>query len=185
MRRRKRFTEEINLTPLLDVLFVVLFIVMLTGAETQARQEETAEKLQQEVTETKEALRETSEKLSEADDRLKSFDTADAALTLITLENERVDENNYLYMYEGADLREMQRIPLKNSEDMLSVIQENIVSTLRRVSAENPDKVVFVVFNCDEDIIHNKEYGAIVSALESHERVASDFFFKVVEKEKG
>ena len=33
--RRRRFHEEINLTPLLDVLFAILFIVMLTGAQSE------------------------------------------------------------------------------------------------------------------------------------------------------
>ena len=41
--RRSRGSDDINLTPLLDVLFVILFIVMLAGTQTQKDMQENAE----------------------------------------------------------------------------------------------------------------------------------------------
>ena len=34
-RRRRKNLTEVNLTPLLDVLFSILFIVMMTGAQSR------------------------------------------------------------------------------------------------------------------------------------------------------
>ena len=42
-RRRGRGADEINLTPLLDVLFTILFIVMLAGTQTERIMQEDAE----------------------------------------------------------------------------------------------------------------------------------------------
>ena len=41
--RRSRGSDEINLTPLLDVLFTILFIVMLTGMQNERSMEESAQ----------------------------------------------------------------------------------------------------------------------------------------------
>ena len=53
--RRRRGSDEINLTPLLDVLFTILFIVMLTGMQNEQSYAENAEatQAQMEAVETK------------------------------------------------------------------------------------------------------------------------------------
>ena len=47
--RRSRGSDDINLTPLLDVLFVILFIVMLAGTQTQKDMQENAEESQSRI----------------------------------------------------------------------------------------------------------------------------------------
>ena len=48
--RRSRGSDDINLTPLLDVLFVILFIVMLTGTQTEKNLQESAEASESRIT---------------------------------------------------------------------------------------------------------------------------------------
>ena len=66
--RRSRGSDEINLTPLLDVLFTILFIVMLTGMQNERSMEESAQESEAQIT----GLESRVDALEEENDILKS-----------------------------------------------------------------------------------------------------------------
>ena len=50
MKRKRRFgAEEINLTPLLDVLFVVLFRILLSGYSQQSKSSEKIQEMESQI----------------------------------------------------------------------------------------------------------------------------------------
>ena len=66
--RRSRGSDEINLTPLLDVLFTILFIVMLTGMQNERSMEESAQESEAQIS----GLESRVDELEEENDILKS-----------------------------------------------------------------------------------------------------------------
>ena len=75
MRRRRRTDGEINLTPLLDVLFVILFVVMLSGMQSEKTnadaREESREKIEALETEVEELTDEG--RIAELEEQVRSL----------------------------------------------------------------------------------------------------------------
>ena len=108
--RRSRGSDDINLTPLLDVLFVILFIVMLAGTQTQKDMQESAEEsrsrisgLEEQVTDLEEQntiLQSEVSRKNKIEDSGKRYESDAVIVTFI---NEVEDGNHVLRIYKGSD----------------------------------------------------------------------------------
>ena len=105
MTNRRRFSPEINLTPLLDVLFSVLFIVIITGSKgvqsNQARNEELVKENDQLTSE-----------LELRSQELESYKLYASEAVVVTVTNRNVGDEFYLFIYLGSDQIELDKIRL-------------------------------------------------------------------------
>lgn len=184
-RKHRMGSEEINLTPLLDVLFAILFIVMLAGTKQLEEAEAAADaRVSQVQSAADHAMALELEKEKELTQRLNDYEEAAEAISLITLVNTMENGKGYLYVYEGASMRERQRIALMTDENVLGVIEQNLDSLLSQITSANSGKMVYAIFRCDEKSIHTKEYDVIEKALSKWENDYEGFFYKIADISK-
>ena len=108
--RRSRGSDDINLTPLLDVLFVILFIVMLAGTQNQKDMQENAEESQSKISGLEEQVTDLEEQntilKSEVSRKNKIEDSGkryESDAVIVTFINEVEDGNHVLRIYKGSD----------------------------------------------------------------------------------
>ena len=168
-RRRGSGREEINLTPLLDVLFSILFIVLLAGARME----------QDRVDEAKAEADGLRQELSQAQDtaegykmQLESMEVFEEEATVLTLRNTSGEGGHRLLISRDNDAS-AEVIPL--GPDRL----ENVKGGLDGSGAP-----VFVVFHCDRDAIYRREYEALTDTLSTLQRDNKEVFFKLLNREE-
>lgn len=174
MRRRRG--GEVNLTPLLDVLFSILFIVLLTGAQSEklnadAAQEE-ADGLRQEIA----GLESELDALRGQLDSLEAF-REDARV--LTLQNFAEGADHRLRVSLGTDPRELDTVlmgvnRLENVADRVRALVEEVIEG----AAGAP---VYISFRCDKGAIYRREYETVIRVLEDLQREYKEVFLRVIE----
>lgn len=176
-RRRRKNLTEVNLTPLLDVLFSILFIVMMTGAQSRDamqndHQEEVA-RLQSENEELSDALRVT-------EDQLAAYKLHESDSVILTVRNIVKNGEHYLMIYRGIGEQEIDSIKLGiNSTENTGV---RIRSLVEDIISENGSQPVYIIFYCDKTSIYTKEYNAVVGAFDGLQTKYKEVFFKTGEE---
>ena len=171
--RRSRGSDDINLTPLLDVLFVILFIVMLAGTQTQKDMQENAEEslskisgLEEQVTDLEE--QNTSGKRYESD------------AVIVTFINEVEDGNHVLRVYKGSD-QEVESFRL--GSDRTDYTKSHVIGIINDIVDDYADHPVFIVFHCDTKSIYRKEeFVPIRDALQTQKQLRKEVFYQIVEE---
>jgi len=176
-RRRRKNLTEVNLTPLLDVLFSILFIVMMTGAQSmdsmQSDHREEVETLQNENEELREALR-------VSEDQLAAYELHESDSVILTVRNIVKNGEHYLMIYRGIDEQEMDSIKLGiNNTENTGV---RIRSLVGDIISENGVQPVYIIFYCDKTSIYTKEYNAVVGAFDELQTKYKEVFFKTGEE---
>lgn len=179
--RRRNGSDEINLTPLLDVLFTILFVVMLTSV----RREQT---ILADAEQTKEQVTELTEKVETLENELKGKEAVDDTkeiyidkAVLVTMVNVVENNNHVLRIYTG------QKGVLKDSfrlgPDRSHYISEHIASIIGGIIEESKDYPVFIVFHCKANIIYRKEeFAPIKERLELLKAGNKEVFYQIVEE---
>ncbi len=177
-RRRRNNLTEVNLTPLLDVLFSILFIVMMTGAQTR-------DNVQRDHEEQVASLEEENSRLSEAltvsEEKLAAYELHESDSVIITVRNISRGDDHILYVYRGVDENEIAdiRMGLNQTENTRNRIRGLIEDTV----GENNGQPVYIVFYADKSRIYTREYNAVVETLEEMQARYKEVFFKVAEEE--
>ena len=151
--RRSRGSDEINLTPLLDVLFTILFIVMLTGMQNERSMEESAQESEAQITGLEsrvDALEEENDILkSEVSRRDKIQDSNkryESNAVIVTLINETEDGEHVLKVYKGQE-EPMETFRL--GTDRADYTRMHVSEIIKEIAKESADHPVFIVFHCD------------------------------------
>ena len=176
-RRRRKNLTEVNLTPLLDVLFSILFIVMMTGAQSmdsmQSDHREEVATLQNENEELREALR-------VSEDQLAAYELHESDSVILTVRNIVKNSEHYLVIYRGIDEQEIDSIKLGiNNTENTGV---RIRSLVGDIISENGVQPVYIIFYCDKTSIYTKEYNAVVGAFDELQTKYKEVFFKTGEE---
>ncbi len=184
MRLKKRSdSSEINLTPLLDVLFSILFIVMMAGFQNEqglkSKQERNEEKYKSEITGLRDEKEEISDRLKEASERLSSYEIFQNEAVILTVRNISTDGVNFIKVFEGTGEDELETIRLgldntENSSNRLAALVEGFV---RQVN----NSPVYVIFYCNREKIYTIEYDALFLTLDRLQRTYKEVFFKTME----
>ncbi len=177
MRQNKRKTvSEINLTPLLDVLFSILFIVMMAGAQSE---EGIKEDYGQQVNMLEKENAELSEQLDRSENQMSSYDKYKAEAIILTVNNTVRGDNHYLLIYKGLEKKEIGNIQLgiDKSENVKNRIN-GIITELVKLSDNQP---VYIVFYCDKKHIYTAEYNAVEEEFGRLQATYKEVFFKVME----
>lgn len=205
-RHRRRTASEINLTPLLDVLFSILFIVMMTGVQNEAKIEEghrqqmlkkeqeisalaeQAARYEKQISEYEVWLSEYEIQLSDYANRLlscesqmSSYDTYRAEAVIVTVNNILEEEAHYLVMKQGLEQKEVEKIRLgtDKTENTKTRI-DNVVAAMVEATDNQP---VYIVFYCNKEWIYTAEYRAVEEAFSRLQETYKEVFFKVMEEQ--
>ena len=174
--RRSRGSDDINLTPLLDVLFVILFIVMLAGTQTQKDMQENAEEslskisgLEEQVTDLEEQntiLQSEVNRKNKIEDSGKRYESDAVIVTFI---NEVEDGNHVLRVYKGSD-QEVESFRL--GSDRTDYTKSHVIGIINDIVDDYADHPVFIVFHCDTKSIYRKEeFVPIRDALQTQKQL--------------
>lgn len=187
MRKKRRGSDEINLTPLLDVLFTVLFVVMLTSMQSEqsmqaqaVTKEEQVEELKGKVTSLESEAEGLSEQVSaleqeiELRDQLKNSEeiyTANAVI--LTMVNGSENGEHVLRLYKGSE--RLLEAELKMNSDQEGYIENWVETKIQKLVdksradlskktavGENDVEIgktqpVYIVFYLDESTIYWRE----------------------------
>lgn len=171
MKHRRRYGgEEINLTPLLDVLFVVLFTVMLAGYSYQTQNSDTVENMEKQIAEMKE---EVAHYKSQSD----AYEVYSKSAIIVSADNIKRGLQHILIFNVDNDTKE---IVLGN--DNLVTFSKQIESYVNDLIKIGDNQPVYIVFNCDEDSIYKVEYDTIYKCMKELESNNKEVFFKISTK---
>lgn len=173
MRHKRWFqSEEVNMTPLLDVLFSILFIVMLSGARVQSQNTENQQDLNSQIEQLQNELdgiknkKETEEQFYE--------DVFLVTIDNITEENQR---KLRLQCDKTAKQPEIVSLNPNDTDRLFRIIREYFDGIL----VDNKSSPVYVVFTCNEKNIYTVEFNSIDSIMKKYESdSAYKLFYKVI-----
>lgn len=173
MRRgRKSRSAEINLAPLLDVLFTILFIVLLASAQTEADLQ--AEK-EQSIAEMQQQVDAMGEDLADTQQRLESMELYHREAVVLTLAN--TTDGATLAVSEGSQALEDHGIALRdNSTERL---QRSLTDLIGRYLENTDNQPIYIVFSVDREHIRTAQYKAIVSTLDQLQLNYKEIFWKL------
>lgn len=195
-RFRKFGESDINLTPLLDVLFVILFIVMLGGMESQSRERTEAQREIEALQEENALLREENDLLSqEMTQRQETFDTRERQYVSRIGSYELYREQAVIlavHIEEEGPVRELvimddlgqQRIQI--SENLQTFVEERLRRAVEGYAAEADADVrpIFVVFNYDPEEIYTYEIRMIDRIMSKLQEEYKEVFYKSLREEQ-
>lgn len=176
---RRKSVSEINLTPLLDVLFSILFIVMMTGMQNE---QGIKSEYQEQVRQLEQENQQLSEELARSENQMSSYDKYQSEAVIITVNNILKDDDHYLLLYKGTDKEEIERIQMGiNKTENTKARIESLIMELVNVSDNQP---VYIVFYCEKKQIYTAEYRAVIEAFNQLQENNKSVFFKVTEENK-
>lgn len=179
-RRRRKFSEEINITPLLDVLFVVLFIVMLSGVSGNIANDALIEKKNNENKILQNTIVDLEEKLDVANETNKTFSMYEEQTVFITMENREENGVHVLRLYKGIDHEELSSIQM--GANKAHYINNALKERLKEQIDNAGDKPIFVVFHRDSDKIFHKEENVPIENVFMELSNEKQFFYDIREK---
>ena len=192
--RRRRGSDEINLTPLLDVLFTILFIVMLTGTQNEQTMKESAEAAQaqleglqaqetslegriSDLEEENGILRSEVNRRGKIEDSSKRYETE---AVVVTFMNEVEDGYHVLKIYTGQD---EQVESFRLGADRTEYTRSHVTEIINDIVEDAVDHPVFIVFHCDTGSIYRKEeFNPIRDALQKQKENRKEVFYQIVEE---
>lgn len=162
MRNKRRIqSEEINMTPLLDVLFSILFIVMLSGARVQTQNTAQNQDLSNQV----ENLQNEIAKYENKEQTKNQFYED---VCLITFDNVREEDKRILRINCEKWIDEPEKIITLNVNDG-ERLKRVITDYIDKIVNDNKSSPIYIVFECDENNIYKSEYDIINNLMESYE----------------
>lgn len=202
MRHRRRRDIIIELTSLLDVIMIIIFMVMTENSKlitekqsalesAQLENEDLSGRLEGLETELDEALgklgegslEELIERLAEAESRLESYEYMDDVVFVLNvgLENRYNNTVRYLSFGSGND-SEKSLCEIRNDFDLNTAINRLKVFVSEYISKITADvsnsTIVYVVFSYDTHNVYQDDYSAVDEALKSAEIRANSGNFR-------
>ena len=182
MRRKKRGSPEINLTPLLDVLFCLLFILILTYTENMETSSGDHIKKEAEYEASIEEYQQTIEDLentvNEYENAADSFQEYRERVTIVTISNYVKNDEHYLHVSQGNN----------DSSTDIKLIYESLDNAYNRINKyvsdildANPGNPVYVDFHVNKSLIYKAEYDMIEKVFQDIEK-NKEVFCKITEK---
>ena len=185
-RIRRNNGQDINLTPLLDVLFVILFIIMLSGRENEnrlrAESVQETEALQTELEEAKEEIsrleREagvTAVKVRNYSDRIGSYELYREQAVILTLHIEESAGFRELVVLDGDE-----QVRIQIADDLREYTENRLRDAVAECVEEAQNRPVFLVFHYSADEIYTYEIRLIDRVLLSLQEEYKEVFYKTM-----
>lgn len=186
MRRRRREASEINLTPLLDVMFSILFIVMMTGMQNEQGMKMDYE---EQIMQLEQTLTEQEKNISKLKEQVHGYKKQEMSLTMyqteaviLTVRNLVEEGKHYLEIRNGLNTDSFECIWLGN--DRTENTQNRINDMITKIVDLTDNQPIYIVFYCNKEIIYTTEYRAITEAFVALEEKNKEVFFKMMEDDE-
>lgn len=179
-KRRRGIGSEINLTPLLDVLFSILFIVMMTGKQNQ---DDMREQHQTQVVSLREQVQDYKEQIDTYESKLATYELVRDEIVVVTITNTKQEDGHYLSITQGNSLRtgEQQDTELDNIKmgaDKLENLKTRLNEILDSVQKENEGHLIYIVFVKRPMELYTYEADTIDEILDTFEKKHETVFMK-------
>lgn len=202
MRRRRKKDIIIELTSLLDVIMIMIFMVMgensklvgETQSELKTAQEEksqlqieyddTYKKLQEALGELEEGdLREVLKKLRENESKLNAYEYMNDVVTVINIELKNNTNNTVRYLTYGDPSdhdAEQSQCEIRSNDD-LKIAIDKIKVFIHDYKSKSDIDILYVIFSFDPENVFQDDYAEINEALKKIENVSesSNFRYRV------
>ena len=155
-RRKHRGCEEINLTPLLDVLFSILFIVMLAGVKIQNNNQDEIERLNKKVS---------------------AYNYFMDEVVIVNIEN-ILDEGNYVLCIRTDGYKDEEIIL---GQKITSLTEKRINKYFENLLEDKSRQPIYIIYNCNRKNIHTDENTLVKNTLEKLEENNQEIFYKYLE----
>ena len=179
-KRRRGIGSEINLTPLLDVLFSILFIVMMTGKQNE---DDMREQHQTQVVSLREQVQDYKEQIDTYESKLAAYELVRDEIVVLTITNTKQEDGHYLSITQGDSLRtgEQQDVELDNIKmgaDKLENLRTRLSEILDSVQKENDGQLIYIVFVKKPMELYTYEADTIDEILDEFEKKNATVFMK-------
>ena len=179
-KRRRGIGSEINLTPLLDVLFSILFIVMMTGKQNE---DDMREQHQTQVVSLREQVQDYKEQIDTYESKLAAYELVRDEIVVLTITNTKQEDGHYLSITQGDSLRtgEQQDVELDNikmGSDKLENLRTRLSEILDSVQKENDGQLIYIVFVKKPMELYTYEADTIDEILDEFEKKNATVFMK-------
>ncbi len=178
MRNRRQFVSEINLTPLLDVLFSILFIVMMTGTQNEQGIKSAYQDKVYQLTQENERL---TEELARSENQKTSYDKYQSDAVILTINNITRNDKHYLKIYQGIDNSEIENIQM--GVDKTENTKARIESLILDLVENTDNQPIYIFFYCNKKNIYTVEYMTVCDILNQLQESNKEVFFKVMKEE--
>lgn len=179
MRHKRRGILEVNLTSLLDVLFCILFIVMLANVENE---NDIKNESQQQILQAQEQLEGQvavyQNQIAAYQAQMASYDVYHTEAIIITIQNVQEGSSRSLKIYKGLEQTESDSISLGANKI------GNVLQRLRNyfdeilTSLEDGTVPVYIIFHCNENLIYTEESNEIDRLLDELAETNKEIFYK-------
>ena len=192
MKHKKRFgNSEINLTPLLDVLFSILFIVMLGSAGNEAktkaeadkrinRMRTEAENAEKEAARESEGLKQRIDELQKENrtvqKRLEDYELYERDGVVVSVINTTDEAGHVLRIYLNDNGSAYDSIQL--GTDLTGYTGSRIKDIITGIADGVDNMPIFIVFRCDPHLIYTREYNAVNDAFTALQEEYKEVFYK-------
>lgn len=174
MTKRRRFGSwEINLTSLLDVLFCILFIVMLANNQNE---ESMAAQSQAQIDQLKGEIAELENQITVYHNQMGSYDLYYTEAVIVSVQNVLKNGSHHLIISKGLEKEEIAAFPM--GLDRLEYIKQRIRSEVTKLIEAADEQPIYIVFYCDTANIYTRESHAVRAVLEELQQNNKEVFFK-------
>ncbi len=179
MRRRKEISVE--LTPLLDVILIMLFLII--SGNTKAA-EEAKSQAQQEISRMQEAADEISQQNETLSDELKTaenalygYKTFDEYSLILSVGIENSSDNRTILITDGTTSQTVvyDWDNMRYGENALRAVLNDYISTAEDIPA-------FITFTFSSDKIYRQDYELITSVIDETAQEDKDIYVKYKER---
>ncbi len=157
MKRRRHGSEEINLNSLLDVLFIILFVVMLKGMQNE---EAVKTQMQQNI--------------DQLQNQVESYELYEKEARVITVQVIQEEEDRYISI--GDETIQLN----ENASVYMRTRLKNITGDLLKDVENTP---VYIVFHCNKKEIYTKEFNMIDEVMTEYQDTVKEVFYKIIYEE--
>ena len=157
MKRRRHGSEEINLNSLLDVLFIILFVVMLKGMQNE---EAVKTQMQQNI--------------DQLQNQVESYELYEKEARVITVQVIQEEEDRYVSI--GDETIQLN----ENASVYMRTRLKNITGDLLKDVENTP---VYIVFHCNKKEIYTKEFNMIDEVMTEYQDTVKEVFYKIIYEE--
>lgn len=188
LRRLRAGSREINLTSLLDVLFCILFIVMLAGdqneqdikSDAQQQLEALEGEAQEQIEHLQLEIDQLNAQVTTYQNQMESYDIYYTEAVIITISNVRVGNNHILKIFRGLEKNEDNSILM--GTDRIEYIKQALRASITKHIDGTESHPIYIVFYCDRNTIYTQEYKAINDVLTALQKEYKEVFFKEFEE---
>lgn len=188
LRRLWAGSREINLTSLLDVLFCILFIVMLAGdqneqgikSDAQQQLEALEGEAQEQIEHLQSEIDQLNAQVTTYQNQMESYDVYHTEAVIITISNVREGENHKLIVSKGLENTEDSSFFM--GTDRIEYIKQALRASITKHIDGTESHPIYIVFYCDRGTIYTQEYKAINDVLTDLQKEYKEVFFKEFEE---